>query len=199
MNILFKATILSLFTLLAPAVPCNAAGKASARAAACAASTHRQGKGGLPDGAKLIARFSDKRRNTVYYLYNERIYCHDRSRHMTSEVAFPYGYVKIVNIYTSPLRSRIFVVLDMGDTANRLLDGQQLWVINSFNRKCTKVGEGFHVTKGKDCIIVSKGYYCKNSNAPLINRVWRARDHYYDFTGKVLWIKNEYDVKEQNH
>ena len=155
---------------------------------------------GIPAGAKIITSYSDKRRNTVYYQYNERIFCYDRTRRRTKEMQFSYGYVKIKNVYTSPLHSRIFVVLDMGNKSyNPVVDGLQLWVINSFNRRCSKVGEGFRVRKGKDGMIVSKGCYCKNSNAPIERRIWRARDHYYDFTGKVMWVKHEYDVREYKY
>ena len=120
---------------------------------------------GIPAGAKIITSYSDKRRNTVYYQYNERIFCYDRTRRRTKEMQFSYGYVKIKNIYTSPLHSRIFVVLDMGNKSyNPVVDGLQLWVINSFNRRCSKVGEGFRVRKGKDGMIVNKKKKCKKSN-----------------------------------
>lgn len=70
----------------------------------------------IPKSAKLIANYSG-RQNTIFFTYNGRIYCYDKAKKLSSDIPFDNGYEKIKDIYLSPAKSRIFVVLDMGARA----------------------------------------------------------------------------------
>ena len=153
----------------------------------------------LPKQAKLIANYPG-RQNAVYYRYNERIFVYDKTRKSYTEIPFGYGYESIKDIYLSPAKSRIFVVLDMGSHAdNYVCNGQQLWVINTLNRQSRKLIEGFKAEKRKGCIVMSKADYCLNSKAPIEKRRWKCRNHYFSFTGKVIWSMDDYVVNEKDY
>lgn len=153
----------------------------------------------IPKSAKLIANYSG-RQNTIFFTYNGRIYCYDKAQKLSSDIPFDNGYEKIKDIYLSPAKSRIFVVLDMGARAtNYVCDGQQLWVINTLNRQTRKLFEGFRVEKRKGCIVVGKADYCCNSKAPFEQRRWKCRNHYFDFTGKIIWCMDDYEIMEKDY
>lgn len=153
----------------------------------------------LPKQATLIANYPG-RQNAAYYKYNERIFVYDKTRKSYTEIPFGYGYESIKDIYLSPAKSRIFVVLDMGAHAdNYVCSGQQLWVINTLNRQSRKLIEGFKTEKRKGCIVVSKADYCLNSKAPIEKRQWKCRNHYFSFTGKVIWSMDDYVVNEKDY
>ena len=150
----------------------------------------------LPKSSKLVISYDD-RRNASYYLYDNRLIFYDKGAKKGREIMFGYGYDRIKDIYLSPMKSRIFVVLDMGSHSTYYIcDGLQLWVINTLNGQKRKLIEGFSVEKRKGCIVVGKVQFCHNSKAPINKRRWRAHNHYFDFTGKVLWMMDDYDVKE---
>lgn len=82
---------------------------------------------------------------------------------------------------------------------NYVCDGQQLWVINTLNRQTRKLFEGFRVEKRKGCIVVGKADYCCNSKAPFEQRRWKCRNHYFDFTGKIIWCMDDYEIMEKDY
>ena len=152
----------------------------------------------IPKAAKIIADYSG-RRSTTYYQYNERVFCYDKESKTTEEIQFGYGYDNIKAIYVSPAKSRIFVVLDMGSHSSCYVrDGQQLWVINTLNHQTRKLQDGFRVEKRKGCIVMGKADFCVNSNAPINQRKWKCRNHYFDFTGKIIWSMDDYFVMEKD-
>ena len=152
----------------------------------------------MPKSSKLVASFDD-RRNASYYLYDNRLIYYDKASQKGREIPFGYGYDRVKDIFLSPMKSRIFVVLDMGTHSTYYIcDGLQLWVINTLNGQKRKLIEGFKVEKRKGCIVVGKVQFCHNSKAPLNKRRWRAHNHYFDFTGKVLWMMDDYDVMKSD-
>ena len=67
----------------------------------------------------------------------------------------------------------------------------------NYNNNYRKVAEGFAVREEKGNIIVSKGDYCLNSNDRKAIRRWKAKDHIFDYTGKVVWTQGRYEVNEK--
>lgn len=151
-----------------------------------------------PQDADIIAEYNDERRNSVYYLLGDRFFCFDRNANTTTEIIINKKYEHIQRTFLSPRRSRIFIVVDCGHFAyNRITDGLQLWVLNTYNNNYRKVAEGFAVREEKGNIIVSKGDYCLNSNDRKAIRRWKAKDHIFDYTGKVVWTQGGYEVNEK--
>ena len=145
-----------------------------------------------------VAEYNDERRNSVYYILGDRFFCCDRNANTTTEIIINNKYEHIQRTFLSPRRSRIFIVVDCGHFAyNRITDGLQLWVLNTYNNNYRKVAEGFAVREEKGNIIVSKGDYCLNSNDRKAIRRWKAKDHIFDYTGKVVWTQGRYEVNEK--
>ena len=84
-------------------------------------------------------------------------------------------------------------------TYNGRIYCQQLWIINTLNRQTRKLFEGFRVEKRKGCIVVGKADYCCNSKAPFEQRRWKCRNHYFDFTGKIIWCMDDYEIMEKDY
>lgn len=151
-----------------------------------------------PKEAEIIAEYNDERRNSVYYLLGDRFFCCDRNANTITEIIINNRYEHIQRTFLSPRRSRIFIVVDCGHFAyNRITDGLQLWVINTYSNNYRKVAEGFAVREEKGHIIVSRGDYCLNSNDRKAVRRWKAKDHVFDYTGKVVWTQGRYDITEK--
>lgn len=152
----------------------------------------------LPSDIGVVAKYTDNSRHSLFYTYNHRLYIYDVWNNNKHEVTFnAKGYEKILHTYLSPDGDFVFVVIDNGDLASFYLeDGQELWCIDSRTRRPSFVGKGYRIFKHKGHFIIKKAFKCLNPSAPQSHQKWMGQDHYYDFTGKMLWTKDEYIIKE---
>lgn len=151
----------------------------------------------LPKDIGIVAKYTDNTRHCLFYTYNQRLYIYDVLTDKKHEVTFnAKGYEKIIKTYLSPDGDFVFVAIDNGDLASFYLeDGQELWCIDSRNRRASIVGKGYSIIKRKGCFIIKKASRCLNPSAPQSHQKWMGKDHYYDLTGKVIWTKEEYLIK----
>lgn len=150
----------------------------------------------LPKEAVVAAKYSDKSRHCVYYTLNHRLYKFDVVSNEKQEVDFPNGYLKIIGTYAAPSQGTLFVMVDRGSlSTNYATDGQTLYAINTHTLRQKEVGSGFSIKKttikGEPCVAIKKAYKCTD---PVRNK-WKARNHYYDMSGNIIFASNDYNVR----
>jgi hypothetical protein len=152
----------------------------------------------LPSEAIVVAKYTDNHRHCLYYIEGNRLFCYDVMVNRREEVHFANGsYDKILSAWLSPDGNFFFIAVDKGNLVNSYMDcGQELWRFDSRTKRTYKVGVGFKIEHRKKCIVIKRGSRCLNPSAPPSRRRWMAQDHFYDPYGKVIWAKEEYEVKE---
>ncbi len=151
----------------------------------------------LTPKATQVARYKDGARHGMYYILQHRLYFYDVLTNMTREVNFTTSsYDKILTSWLSPDGNFFYLAIDRGSMVNDYMDGgQELWRFDSRTKRYTKIGQGFSIRHNKSCIWIKRATRCLNPSAKKTERRWMAQDHYYDSYGKVIWAKDEYEVK----
>lgn len=150
----------------------------------------------LPDGAAVVAKYTDNNRHSLYYILHNRLYRFDVVTNTNEDVSFATeGYSRILSSYLSPDGNFVFIAVDRGPLANFYPDdGQVLWRIDSRTRRIQRIQSGFKVEKLKTCFVIRKVYRCLNPRSPRAHQKWTARNHYFDLYGKVIYAKDEYPI-----
>ena len=156
----------------------------------------------LPKGSHEIARYTDERRHCLYYQKDDRLYKYDVIEGTNVDLTIsPAGYTRLINIWLSSNRRYLFVAIDReGLVGSYLENGQELWRIDSYNGRRRKIGSGYRIRLRKENkqldkphFIISQASRCLNSKAPMENKNWMVRDHYFDFAeGESLYLSDEY-------
>lgn len=152
----------------------------------------------LPRGAKVVAKYTDNQRHCLYYIYDNRLFRHDVMTNRCEEAVFSSdAYHGIASSWLSPDGNFFFLVVDRGASGTAYWNaGQVLWRYDSHRKQSYKVGEGFEIEHRKGCNVIKRGTQCLNPHATTKRQRWMAKDHYYDLYGKVIWSKDEYEVKQ---
>lgn len=152
----------------------------------------------LPKSAKVVARYMDTQRHSLYFIIENRLYCYDVITEKRNEVSFADGsYNSILSIWLSPDRNFIFIAIDKkGFVSNYLDGGRELWRFDSLKKRYYKVGQGYKIRRLNDTIVIEQASRCINPQAPLDKQRWMGKEHYYDAYGKVIWAKEEFEIKK---
>jgi len=153
----------------------------------------------LPKSAVVVAKYTDNHRHSLYYINEHRLFCYDVLTGKNEETVFiNTSYENILSSWLSPDGNFFFITIDKGKSVPSYMDdGQELWRFDSRTLRSYKVGQGFFIERRKGCYIIKKGVRCLNPSANYNKQSWIAQDHYYDLYGKVIWAKDEYEVKSR--
>lgn len=146
---------------------------------------------------KVVAKYTDNERHSLYYVARHRLYRWDALTNATQEVSFANNsYDTIIEAWISPDGNIIIVGVDRkSQTTQPLKNGQQVWKLDTRTGQNDLVGEGFSIERRKDCYVVKQATRCINPDALPERQRWMAKDHYYYLDGKVIWSKEEYEIK----
>lgn len=151
----------------------------------------------LPAGSTVVAKYTDNHRHCLYYVSGHRLYCYDVLTGQREDVNFSNSsYTHILSTWLSPDGNFFFVAVDKGSLSPFYLDsGQELWRYNSRTKRSFKVGQGYYIERHKEAIVIKRASRCLNPNAPQSHQRWMGQDHYYDLYGKVIFAKEEFEIK----
>lgn len=140
----------------------------------------------------LVARYTDDRRHSLYYLSSNRLYRYDAMDGKSVEVNFSQGgYDRILHAWLSNNGNMIFVAVDQSSFSDfPLLDGQVVWRINSFTGKSDQVGTGVHVELKKNgCFLITRYSETKDARSP--HPKYYVEDFWFYDDGTPLWRKDK--------
>ncbi len=155
----------------------------------------------LPANSRIIAKYTDNKRHCLYYCDNERIYRYDVITDKNVEIIFSNkAYKSIRNTFLSTKSHYIFIDIDLGQRlANEPRTSHELWRIDTYTNKYTKIGSGYKISRRKDSLVVTAFTRCCNPDALTTRQKWMVRDHYYYLEdGRTIFAKEErlYHPKE---
>ncbi|MBM6992095.1 MAG: hypothetical protein I3J02_02370 [Prevotella sp.] len=151
----------------------------------------------LPIGSKVVAKYTDTHRHCLYYISEHRLYCYDVLTGQRKNVNFSTSnYTHILSTWLSPDGNFFFVAVDKGSLSPSYIEsGQELWRFDSRTKRSYKVGQGYFIEHRKKCIIIKQASRCFNPTAPRDKKRWMGQNHYYDLYGKVIYAKEEFEIK----
>lgn len=152
----------------------------------------------LEPGCRVVAKYTDNQRHSLYYASTNRLFCYDVWTDKTREVKFSdNAYETIHEAYLSPKSRYIFIDVERGQDAAHPLDNhRQLWIYDTLTGKYDKVGEGFDIARHKEHIVIKQTTRCLNPKADVRDQRWMVRDHYYYLAdGHNIWAKDEYEYR----
>ena len=151
----------------------------------------------LPQGATVLAKYTDNQRHCLYYIQGEKIFCLDVVLNINEELDFNQRtFKKVVSTSISNGGDYMFVVLDRGENTGWALEQRyELWRIDSKNRHFTPLGQGFKIEKTKEGYVLSQTVKCLNPRAPRTQQRWMVREQDYDEKGKPLPPQKPYEMK----
>lgn len=150
----------------------------------------------LPEGANVIAKYTDNKRHCLYYGLHNRLFRYDVIKNKSENVEFSSsGYARMLNTFVSPKGDFIFVVVaKIQDETTKPYDNEELWRYDSHSKKSSKIGSGFKVEKRKDYFVIKKVSKKKDSIHLMTRQRWTAKDYYFDLDGHIIWGKDEYQI-----
>lgn len=153
----------------------------------------------LPANSRIVAKYTDNKRHCLYYCINERLYRYDVVNDKNQETCFSdKAYKSINNTFLSSTDSRyIFIDIDLGRRhGNEPGTTHELWRIDTFTNKSTKIGSGCKISRHKDSLVITAFSRCCNPDAPVARQKWMVRDHYYYLEdGKTIFAKEEHQYR----
>jgi len=148
----------------------------------------------LPKGAKVVARYTDAKRHSLYYMLDNWLYNYDVWSNRNEKVSFfNEGYRKIVMDAVSPDGQYLVFCIDKGmQTGERLENRYELWQIDSYSKQPRKMGVGFFFKDINHTYTLTESTRCRNPHAPEKLRQWYVKDHKFNSSGAVLSVSEEY-------
>ncbi len=153
--------------------------------------------GHLPKDASVVARYTDNKRHSLYYVRKDKLYCLDVVLNINEELNFtPHKYAKILSSSLSPDGEYMFICLDKGNKSGWALEDRfELWRINSYDRKSARIASGFTIDRTKEGFLLRETSRCLNPKAPKSRQRWMVRDHHFNMTGKATHTLAEYEYR----
>ncbi len=145
--------------------------------------------------ASVVAKYTDNKRHSLYYIRKDKFFCLDVVLNINEELNFtPQKYDKILSSYLSPDGEYMFICLDKGNKSGWVLEDRfELWRINSYNRKSSRIASGFTIDRTKEGFLLRKTSRCLNPRAPKSRQRWMVRDHHFDMMGQATVTLPEYE------
>ena len=154
----------------------------------------------LPEGCKVVAKYTDNKYHCLFYTMHNRLYKYDVITNRNTDINFtPFAYSSITASYIAPKGKYIFVCIERNPfSQNSPENNRELWRISPDGKESTKIDEGLKIIKRKGCFIVQKLSRMKKKKQKNGSRMqWMMRDHYYDLDGHIIWAKDEYEYERQ--
>jgi len=151
----------------------------------------------LPEGCKVVAKYTDDKRHCLYYTAHNRLYRYDVLTNKNHEVRFTTeAYSHILNTYITEQGAYVFVCVEKDLHPKEPPENvQELWRISSNDRRNKKIGEGFAIEKRPGCFIIKKVSKRIEPTSGRKKTRWMVQDHYYYLDGRTIWAKEEYEYK----
>lgn len=150
----------------------------------------------LPEKSEIVAKYTDNKRHSLYYIFENRLYCVDVYKNRIREVQFSNrNYERIRSWRISPSAAYMLFIVDKGRQHRNENDRFELWRLNSFDRKSKCLDTGYRITRSNEEYIVTKRLNVINPDAPKKNRKWLLQDYSYDMEGNTLFRKEAYKEK----
>ncbi len=149
----------------------------------------------LPANSRIVAKYTDNKRHCLYYCINERLFRYDVITDKNLEINFSdKAYRSIKNTFLSTDSRYIFVDIDLGQKhANEPGTTHELWRIDTYTNRFSKIGSGYKISRRKDSLVVTAFTRCCNPDAPTSSQRWMVCDHYYYLEdGKTIFAKEEH-------
>lgn len=145
----------------------------------------------LRNGEKVVAKYTDDRRHSLYFVRSNRLFRYDALTGNTKEVVFSsQGYDKIINTWLSKDGNMMFILIDRSSlTTQPLADGQEVCKVNSFTGKASSVGSGIK------CVMEHSGYFYIThlvliKRHPNMTKEYIVEDQWFYDDGRPLWVKD---------
>lgn len=148
----------------------------------------------LPKGAKVVARYTDAKRHSLYYILDNWLYTYDVWNNRKEKVAFSNeAYSKIMMDAIAPGGKYLVFCIDRGmQTGETLENRYQLWQLDSNDKKTRKMGIGFFFRQDASTYTLTEATRCRNPHAPEKLRQWYVKDHKFNASGEILSVSEEY-------
>jgi len=152
----------------------------------------------LPKGSRIVAKYTDNKRHSLYYIANDRLYKYDVLTNTNSDVRFttsPYSH--IVNTYVTEHGRYIFVCVDKNGSgkADRK-NSQELWRITPDENTCKMIGRGFAVQKVNDIFVIKVFVERKATASGDENSRWTVRERHFYLDGQSRWMEEGQTLSE---